>query len=414
MKSGTEELTELRNERKPCHFWVDNEVADCYQAIVGADAIWVYCRIARYANGAWIVSPRLRGTNDTRVSLREMAEWCGKSRDTVWRALEVLEAVGLLHSVRGAEKAKGRYALSDVKDLVLREGGAYDRGTGSFQLPAERVVELKEMVRLLLVKMTRKGGARLTVIEAAEPPVEAAGAPESAESQSVAQSDRLEGELFGASVAQSDTTVALEGQICRSGGPDASRYIYKNLKTTRKSLSGGKRQRDAAERRIPDPRHAPFKTALGEYWRSKNPTLEMPWDGSEARALGEFLRASPAMALEVFVGCLRGRFKSDVNHGDRPRVWIGSLTSYLTPIDRFKIPKGENKHGTGQRSATHERVKAGRISLAETAVARGWITVDEIAGGADQAVSEPGPGGFDSGVRGGLRSVDGEVLDRTG
>jgi hypothetical protein len=146
-------MTGLRDVRKPCHFWIDNEVADCYQAIVGADAIWVYCRIARYAHGAWIVSPKVRG--DSRVSLREMAEWCGKSVDTVWRCLQVLELVGLLKTERGT-KSKGRYALVDVKDLVVSDGGFYDRSLGSFQLPAKRVAELQQQVRELRLKLARK------------------------------------------------------------------------------------------------------------------------------------------------------------------------------------------------------------------------------------------------------------------
>jgi hypothetical protein len=200
---ATEEVTGLRNERKPCHFWVDNEVADCYQPIVGADAIWVYCRIARNAHGAWIVSPKVRA-GDTRVSLREMAEWCGKSVDTVSRCLQVLEHVGLLRAVRGA-KAKGRYALADVKDLVMSEGGLYDREMGSFQLPAERVAELKRQVCELRLKLARKNGVQLAVV---------GGRKEAA--ASVAQSDRLDCGLFAAPVAQSDSSVALDVQNCRS------------------------------------------------------------------------------------------------------------------------------------------------------------------------------------------------------
>jgi len=194
VSQGTDQLTGLRNERKPCHFWVDNEVADCYQPIVGADAIWVYCRIARNAHGAWIVSPKVRG-GDTRISLREMAEWCGKSVDTVSRCLQVLEHVGLLQAVRGA-KAKGRYALADVKDLVTREGGLYDRETGSFQLPAKRTVELKLQVRELRAKLARKSGSRLAIV----------GRDEA--SSSVAQSDRLGRDLFAVANAGSDTSVA--------------------------------------------------------------------------------------------------------------------------------------------------------------------------------------------------------------
>lgn len=202
MGTATDEVTGLRDVRKPCHFWVDNEVADCYQPIVGADAIWVYCRIARNAHGAWIVSPKVR-SDDTRVSLREMADWCGKSVDTVSRCLQVLEYVGLLRAVRG-EKAKGRYALADVKDLVTREGGLYDPGMGSFRLPAERVAELKRQVCELRLKLARKSSCQFTAISGQK------GAA------SVAQSDSLDCGLFAASVAQSDRSVALDAQNCRS------------------------------------------------------------------------------------------------------------------------------------------------------------------------------------------------------
>lgn len=202
MSEGQDKLTGLRDVRKPCHFWVDNEIADCYQPIVGADAIWVYCRIARNAHGAWIVSPKVRG-GDTRVSLREMADWCGKSVDTVSRCLQVLEHVGLLRAVRGA-KAKGQYALVDVKDLVTREGGLYDREIGSFQLPAQRVDELKEQVKLLRTKLARKSSEQWTVNS---------GQKDAA--ATVAQSDSLENDLFAvpaagcdSSVARSDTSVA--------------------------------------------------------------------------------------------------------------------------------------------------------------------------------------------------------------
>jgi len=194
---------QLRDERKAWHFWIDNEVADCYQPIVGADAVWVYCRIARYAHGAWIVSPRVRG-NDTRVSLREMAGWCGKSPDTVWRCLQVLEHVGLLYCEHGTRSA-GRYALADVKDLVMREGGQYDRVLGAWVLPQERAVQLAEEVHQLRTQMARKK----TVADWPS---------------SVAQSDRLSGQLFSVPVAQSDKTVAPEVQICRSGAT-ASLFI---------------------------------------------------------------------------------------------------------------------------------------------------------------------------------------------
>ncbi len=199
MREEEAKVTGLRNERKPCHFWVDNEVADCYQAIVGADAIWVYCRIARNAHGAWIVSPKRRD-GDTRVSLREMAEWCGKSVDTVWRCLRVLEQVGLLRAVRET-KSSACYALADVKDLVTREGGMYDREIGSFRLPAARVAQLMHEVKELRTKLARKASG-LKLVE------------------TVALSDSLERPLFAVTTQKCDRSVAPDVQICRSGRTD--------------------------------------------------------------------------------------------------------------------------------------------------------------------------------------------------
>jgi hypothetical protein len=224
VNSGIEKVSSLRNERKPCHFWVDNEVADCYQAIVGADAIWVYCRIARYANGAWIVSPKLRGTSDARVGLREMAEWCGKSVDTVARSLEVLELVGLLRSERGGARSKGRYALADVKDLVIREGGQYDREIGGYRLPDERVAQLKEQVRAMRLKLARK--SQLTIVECEEAELPPRGT-------TVAQSDRLEVEPADALTAGSDSSVRPERQNCASGATAIN--LLEEIKTSRET-----------------------------------------------------------------------------------------------------------------------------------------------------------------------------------
>ncbi|MBS1803535.1 MAG: hypothetical protein JST28_09210 [Acidobacteria bacterium] len=205
----TGQIAGLRNERKACHFWVDNEVADCYQAIIGADAIWVYCRIARYANGAWIVSPRLRGTMDRRVGLREMAEWCGKSVDTVWRCLELLELVGLIKSERNA-KSKGCYALADVKDLVIREGGQYDREVGAYRLPDSRVAELKAAVKELKGKLARKA-------------VVPCGT-------TVAHSDSSVAPQAPVQNGQCDSSVAPDAQNCTTGATANNSYISKTSK----------------------------------------------------------------------------------------------------------------------------------------------------------------------------------------
>ncbi len=197
---------------------MDNEVADCYQPIVGADAVWVYCRIARNAHGAWIVSPKRRD-GDTRLALREIAEWCGKSVDTVWRCLQVLEHVGLLQAVHTV-KGSGRYALVDVKALVLQEGGEYDVRMGCFQLPAQRVAELTVRVRELRLKLARKKAAA------------GAGTAVKVAAQSVAQSDRLGDSLFSALDAKCDRSVALSDKTVALGIHPTNKQDCKTAKQT--------------------------------------------------------------------------------------------------------------------------------------------------------------------------------------
>lgn len=86
-------------------------------------------------------------------------------------------------------------------------------------------------------------------------------------------------------------------------------------------------------------RHAEFKAAIGEYWVSRN-TIEMPWGPAEGRNLEMWLRQTPNTTLEQFKALLRNRFRSEVNHSERPSRWIGNVTGFATgPLDKFGRPK---------------------------------------------------------------------------
>lgn len=86
-------------------------------------------------------------------------------------------------------------------------------------------------------------------------------------------------------------------------------------------------------------RHAEFKAAIAEYWQFKNPNDEMPWGAEEGRNLGIWLSSSPKTTVEQFRGYLRNRARSEVNHADRPSMWIRKITSFAAgPIDRFGKP----------------------------------------------------------------------------
>jgi hypothetical protein len=63
-------------------------------------------------------------------------------------------------------------------------------------------------------------------------------------------------------------------------------------------------------------RHADFKAAIKNYWDAKNPGIDMPWGAGEGAQLDMWLREAPHITLDQFIGFLRNRFHSKVNHGD--------------------------------------------------------------------------------------------------
>jgi hypothetical protein len=115
-----------------------------------------------------------------------------------------------------------------------------------------------------------------------------------------------------------------------------------------------------------DERHTIFKAAIQRYWESKNPGLELPWDGREGKALGMFLSAAPNVTIEQFTGFLRNRFKSDVNHGERASQWIAWVTSYAAgPMDRFGKTITVNSVGGKKNGRGNEILEALAESLRE-------------------------------------------------
>ena len=89
----------------------------------------------------------------------------------------------------------------------------------------------------------------------------------------------------------------------------------------------------------PDPRHSLFRESLEKYWAKKNPAaLAMPWGPADAKQLALMLAANPTMDLEVFRNLLRNRAKSEVTHGDPVRRWIGNITKFSQPLDRYDKP----------------------------------------------------------------------------
>ena len=120
-------------------------------------------------------------------------------------------------------------------------------------------------------------------------------------------------------------------------------------------------------------RHAEFKAIIGKYWESKNPGVQMPWDGREGKHLEMFLRAAPDITAAQFRGFLKNRYRSEVNHGERPSQWIDWVTSYAAgPMDRFGKTIGasgsqvSNPGSSNQAEKTEEESRAIWESMSET------------------------------------------------
>jgi hypothetical protein len=171
----------------------------------------------------------------------------------------------------------------------------------------------------------------------------------------------------------------------------------------------------ATKTAIADERHTAFKEAIGRYWVSKNPGIEMPWGPAEGKQLGMFLREAPHITLDQFTVFLRNRYKSDVNHGDRPCQWLKWVASYGPgPVDRFKNTAQEGNNGTNHRSPAKERVDNNRLAIAAALAKRGihgpWDTPQPDS----QAVSEPRHDGDAGGIHGRSGASSPEILPPEG
>jgi uncharacterized protein YdaU (DUF1376 family) len=97
--------------------------------------------------------------------------------------------------------------------------------------------------------------------------------------------------------------------------------------------------RGIGEKRAPDERHVPFRLILAEYWRAKNQAFpEMPWQGRDAKALSDFLAASPNLDETQFRKMLENRAKSAVAHGDRIFLWIANQTLTMNYMEGLSGP----------------------------------------------------------------------------
>jgi len=117
---------------------------------------------------------------------------------------------------------------------------------------------------------------------------------------------------------------------------------FTETETEKKTVKPKKPSRTESSK-APDNRHRECKEVIRAYWQLHNPDLEMPWDGSEGKVLGMFLRANPKLTAIGIRKLLNHRSCSEVNQCERPSKWVRNLTDYARgPIDRYGKPKSIN------------------------------------------------------------------------
>lgn len=106
------ETFHIRDERKPGHFWADNEIYDVFAARIGVYAFAVYMALCKYVNKQAACNP----------SYEEVARKLGISRRQVIRAIETLKDYKLIKvrqtytTVEGKRRfSSNSYTLLDVK-----------------------------------------------------------------------------------------------------------------------------------------------------------------------------------------------------------------------------------------------------------------------------------------------------------
>jgi uncharacterized protein YdaU (DUF1376 family) len=129
-----------------------------------------------------------------------------------------------------------------------------------------------------------------------------------------------------------------------SGGQEDAPSIAQALPGESKSHSQSQvelvpQQRLPFKKKSVDARHTPFRSILAAYWQTKNlASPEMPWQGRDAKALNDFLSASPHLNETQFRQMLGNRARSPVAHGDRVYLWIGNLTRYQEAMTMYNRP----------------------------------------------------------------------------
>jgi uncharacterized protein YdaU (DUF1376 family) len=144
-------------------------------------------------------------------------------------------------------------------------------------------------------------------------------------------------------------------------------------------------------KRAVDDRHVPFRSILAEYWAFKNSTSpEMPWQGRDAKALSDFLSASPNLSEIQFRRMVDNRAKSAVAHGDRVFLWIANLTRFQEEITLYNKPVSAGGGNASRAEINRNSVVSAvdrALALAREHTDRTWQAGPEQAASADPGMS---------------------------
>ena len=137
--------------------------------------------------------------------------------------------------------------------------------------------------------------------------------------------------------------------------PEATKHVQANPsnchigeksreeKSKEEKPSRRKTASDVKARHSSDPRHTPCKDAIFAYYRAKNNNEDPDWNGREGDALAVLLQANPKLTSEGIGKLLGHRARSEVNHSERPSLWIPRITSYRNgPLNKYGLPLEES------------------------------------------------------------------------
>jgi len=87
-----------------------------------------------------------------------------------------------------------------------------------------------------------------------------------------------------------------------------------------------------------------FRAIIERFYRWRW-NQECPWDGSEAKQLSSFLKASPTVDVKDFKLWLKRYGESeDIKPGERPRCFLPKIHNYsVVPLDRYGRSAGATK-----------------------------------------------------------------------